>query len=218
MNARASRTWVAALMVLGVLTGCATTYYSVWETLGYQKRDILKTRVERARDSQQQAFERFEAVAQASAPLASASDGAVDTARQLQSLRVAYRNAARTASTVRTHIDQVDDVSQALFVEWEEELINTASSTQRSNDHQELADTRQAYNGLMGAMRGAEAGITPVLNTVEDSMRGLEDVDGALTSTQVSGFLSLQGDLERLTAELRRSIDAATRFAERLER
>ncbi|MEM9602179.1 MAG: DUF2959 family protein [Pseudomonadota bacterium] len=218
MNARASRVWVLAVMALSLVTGCATTYYSVWETLGYQKRDILKTRVERARDSQQQAFDRFEAVARASAPLASALDGTVDTAGQVQSLRVAYRNAARTASTVRAHIDQVDDVSQALFSEWEAELINTASSTQRSNDHQELAETRQAYNSLIGAMRGAEAGIAPVLSTVEDSMRGLDAVDGELTASQVSGFLSLQGDLERLTGDLQRSIDAATRFAERLER
>ena len=50
----------AALAIL--LAGCQSAYYSAWEKLGYAKRDILTSRVESARDSQQ------EAMAHSSAP------------------------------------------------------------------------------------------------------------------------------------------------------
>ena len=96
----------------------------------------------------------------------------------------------------------MDDVSQALFSEWEEELINTSSSAQRSADTQELAETRQAYNTLIGTMRSAEAGISPVLITVEDSVRSLESDQVSIGGGQASGFISLQGDLDRLAKDL----------------
>ncbi|MEM6987810.1 MAG: DUF2959 family protein [Pseudomonadota bacterium] len=218
MNLKSFSCWTVCLVCCGLLAGCATTYYSVWEKLGYQKRDILQTRVERARDSQQEALQRFEVLAAVSEPLAADPVTDVDTTAQLAKLRVAYRNAARSASTLRSHIDQVDDVSQALFSEWEEELINTASSAQRSADTQELAETRQAYNTLIGTMRSTEAGISPVLITVEDSVRSLESDQVSIGGGQASGFISLQGDLDRLAKDLRRSIAIADGFVARLDR
>ena len=44
---------VSLCMSLGV--GCASTYYSAWQKLGYEKRDILVSRVKGARDDQQDA-------------------------------------------------------------------------------------------------------------------------------------------------------------------
>src|SRR5437016_14430522 len=50
------------LLVLAVLvlTSCQTAYYAAMEKLGYPKRDLLVSRVQQARDSQQAAKEQFQ--------------------------------------------------------------------------------------------------------------------------------------------------------------
>jgi hypothetical protein len=50
------------LLVLAVLmlTSCQTAYYAAMEKLGYPKRELLVSRVQQARDSQQAAKEQFQ--------------------------------------------------------------------------------------------------------------------------------------------------------------
>ena len=57
-----SRVRPRTLLVLAVLvlTSCQTAYYAAMEKLGYPKRDLLVSRVQQARDSQQAAKEQFQ--------------------------------------------------------------------------------------------------------------------------------------------------------------
>ena len=50
---------VCSVLLLLFSTGCRSTYYSAWEALGKQKRDLLKDNVEKVRDDQQKASEQF---------------------------------------------------------------------------------------------------------------------------------------------------------------
>src|SRR3954449_2629000 len=56
------RCWVGGLaivtLVLG-LAGCKGAYYSAWEKVGVYKRDLLKKKIEAARDDQKAAGEQF---------------------------------------------------------------------------------------------------------------------------------------------------------------
>src|SRR5258706_13431638 len=54
-----SRFWVLALLAAFAVTGCRSTYYSAWEKFGVYKRDLLKRKVEAARDDQKAAGEQF---------------------------------------------------------------------------------------------------------------------------------------------------------------
>ena len=49
----------AALSVLLLLVACSSAYYSVMETFGVEKREILKDRVMEGRDDQEAAKEQF---------------------------------------------------------------------------------------------------------------------------------------------------------------
>ena len=50
---------LATLMSLAVMVGCQTTYYTVWEKLGKEKRHLLKDNVEKAQKEQEKASEEF---------------------------------------------------------------------------------------------------------------------------------------------------------------
>ena len=47
------------LVLFGTFTACKSAYYGTMESFGYEKRDILVDRVEKARDEQEQAKAQF---------------------------------------------------------------------------------------------------------------------------------------------------------------
>src|ERR687885_707148 len=51
---------IPLLLTVLVLASCETAYYATMEKLGYPKRDLLVSRVQQARDSQQAAKEQFQ--------------------------------------------------------------------------------------------------------------------------------------------------------------
>ena len=51
--------YLLILVMSSVLSGCASTYYNAWEKVGFLKSDILVSRVEKTRDSQEDAQEEF---------------------------------------------------------------------------------------------------------------------------------------------------------------
>jgi len=75
MNGQAdsfSKTWLTStlrwqaiptiLLTLFLISSCQTTYYTVWEKLGKEKRHLLKENVEKARQDQVDASEQFATV------------------------------------------------------------------------------------------------------------------------------------------------------------
>ncbi len=55
---------VAVLVPMLLVSGCSTAYYAAWKKLGYEKRDILVSRVKDARNDQQAAKEQFQTTLQ----------------------------------------------------------------------------------------------------------------------------------------------------------
>ena len=56
---RSYRLATVAVLLLACC-GCQGTYFNAWEKLGYHKRDILVSRVQKARDGQEAAKEQFQ--------------------------------------------------------------------------------------------------------------------------------------------------------------
>src|ERR1041385_6677481 len=53
------RVWVGLLVIVIFALGCRNVYYSAWEKFGVYKRDLLKKRVQSARDEEKAAAEQF---------------------------------------------------------------------------------------------------------------------------------------------------------------
>ena len=55
-----ARNLVLLIVAVFLLSGCETVKLSALENLGYEKREILTSRIEKAKDSQQETKEQFE--------------------------------------------------------------------------------------------------------------------------------------------------------------
>ena len=105
-----------------VLTSCQTAYYAAMEKLGYPKRDLLVSRVQQARDSQQAAKEQFQSVLERFRAVVHFRGGELEATYNELSGEL-ERSDAR-AQTVHQRIAAVEEVAEALFKEWEAESLN----------------------------------------------------------------------------------------------
>ena len=52
--------FMVVILVVLLLAACQSTYYTVWETLGKEKRHLLRDQIEAVREDQKDASEEFE--------------------------------------------------------------------------------------------------------------------------------------------------------------
>jgi hypothetical protein len=107
----------------------------------------------------------------------------------------------------------VDDVAKALFKEWEGELGQYSSPELKAKSAEELRATKARYEQLLAAMRAAEAKMKPVLAAFHDQVLFLKHNLNAQAIASLEGTkVNLQGDVDRLIADMQRSIDESNRF------
>src|SRR6187431_1289714 len=101
-------------------TGCSSVYYDAMEKVGVPKREILVDRVGEAREAQQEAKEQFtDALTQF---LAVTKVPPSELQATYEKLNTEFKHSETRAKEVRSRIDAIDSVAQALFSEWSNEL------------------------------------------------------------------------------------------------
>jgi chromosome segregation ATPase len=199
------------LLLFLILTGCSSAYYRAAESLGFHKRDILVHRVEKARDSQEEAKTQFKNALDRFTALTGFKGGSLE--EKYRELDAEYERSRAKADEVRKRIDDIEDVSEALFDEWENELSQYQNPSLKRSSQQKLTGTRRRYDQLIAAMKRAESKMEPVLLTFRDQVLFLKHNLNAQAIASLRGELdSLQTDISALIMSMEVSIREADEF------
>jgi hypothetical protein len=199
------------LAVLVSTTGCQRAYFRALESVGVHKRDVLASRVERARDSQQEAKEQFGSALERFSEVLGTGDGDLEEKYQLLDAELARSEAKATA--VHDRIDLVEDVAKELFREWRSELDQYSNAELRRASERQLNDTDARYEQLIAAMKRAEKKVDPVLSAFRDQVLFLKHNLNAQAVASLSAELdSIEIGVARLINEMNVSIAEADRF------
>lgn len=210
------RRLILVCCALLTLVGCQSAYYSAMEKAGIHKRDILVDRVEDARDSQQHAKEQFKDALERYRSVVEVKGG--DLQKRYDALNSEYEASVVSARNVRSRIEAVEDVADALFKEWECELKQYSNASLKSASAKELSRTRAEYRTLIQRMKAAEQRIEPVLSVLRDQVLFLKHNLNARAISALHGeYRSLQGNVDQLLADMQRAIDEADTFIRRLQ-
>ncbi|SON51093.1 DUF2959 domain-containing protein [Vibrio tapetis] len=198
------------------LTGCQSTYYSAMETVGVHKRDIMVDRVEDAKKSQQEAQEEFSSALEALSSLTHFDGG--DLEGMYNKIDDKYQDSEKAAEEVASRISAIEDVSEALFDEWQEELELYTSSKLRRDSESKLKQTKASYSDMLRAMKRAEKKMTPVLNTLRDNTLYLKHNLNANAIGSLQGeFMSLEKDIGVAIKEMKAAIAESDKFLAKLK-
>jgi len=191
--------------------GCQKAYYDTMEKFGVHKRDIMVDRVEEARDSQEEAKEQFQSALEQFSTVLNFKGGKLED--KYKTLQAEYDTSEAKADDVKKRIDAVEDVSEALFNEWDNELDQYSNASLRRDSERKMVKTRRQYDQLITAMRKAEAKIDPVLRAFRDQVLYLKhNLNAQAIASLQSELVGVESDIAALIQEMEKSIGEANSF------
>jgi hypothetical protein len=203
-------------LLLCCLSGCSSVYYAGLEKMGLPKRDLLSRRVERARDAQEDTKQQFGSALDRFRATVHIEGG--DLEQSYDRLRAELERSEHRVDQLDARIDDVEDVADALFEEWEEELDEYKRPELRAESARHLSETRRGYKPMIEAMRRAEKKTEPVLDAFRDVVLALKHQLNARAVAGMQGELaSVEREVDALVREMNRSISEATKFLGTIE-
>jgi Skp family chaperone for outer membrane proteins len=204
------------LIALGLLAGCSSVYYNALEKIGYAKREVLVSRVEDTQKAQTAAKEQFESALQHFIAVTKADVG--DLQRKYDDMNREFTRSETRAKEVRERIAAVEDVAEALFNEWKQELKQYSSASLRTESQRQLDQTRRRYDDLLRLMRRAADRMEPVLATFRDQVLFLKhNLNARAIASLDTTNRALESDISRLIADMEASIRECQAFIQTLK-
>lgn len=201
--------WILAGIFL--MNSCQSAYYAAWEKLGKEKRHLLKDQVEKVRSEQQEASEEFKDVLSRIKELYGFEGG--DLEEFYEDLKSDYEDSLERSEGVSDRIDQVEEIAQDLFKEWEREIEEIDNATFKAQSRDSLQETRRRYERLHRSLIQAEQRMGPVLNKLEDYVLYLKH---NLNAQAIGAIRQEVADIEvevgSLIQDINRSIREADEF------
>ncbi len=205
-----------ALGLIGMGAGCSSTYYNALEKFGFAKRDILVSRVDDTRKAQGEAKEQFASALEHFLAVTKAGGG--DLERKYQDLNRDFERSEKSAREVHDRIAAVEDVAEALFREWKQELSQYSDASLRRESQRKLDATRARYDDLLRLMRRAADRMDPVLATFRDQVLFLKhNLNAHAIASLDATSHTLEADISRLIADMEASIRESEAFIKSLK-
>ncbi|AXQ96550.1 DUF2959 domain-containing protein [Pseudoalteromonas piscicida] len=201
---------LSAVLLL-LVTGCQSAYYATMEKFGVHKREILVDRVEETKESQEESQKEFQSALERLTTLINFNGGELQEAYNL--LNDDYQSSLAAAAEVSSNIDKVEDVANALFDEWQDELEQYSSANLKRESAKQLSQTQCQFERLLRSMRSSEAKMQPVLDSLQDNVLYLKhNLNAQAVSAIKSEFTGLKRDISALIADMNRSIEDSNKF------
>jgi len=190
-------------------------FFHARESIGEPKRMIVVAQVEQAcvslqdtRDSFADALERFNG-------LVSSPDTGLE--RKYQLLNRQYQFCRAKSEAVSQRIHAIEEVSEALFKEWEKELDEYSNRTMRTHSKNQLKLARRQYSRLIKAMHKAESKIQPVLAAFKDQVLYLKhNLNAHAIAALQQEFVEIGLDISQLLLAMEQIIAEANQFVNAL--
>ena len=204
-------TAILGLVTLALVGGCSSVKYGAMEKVGLHKRDIMVDRVEDARDSQTEAQEQFQSALEQFDSVVKLED--TDLKQAYDKLNKEYEKSVAVAEKVSSRIEKVEDVADALFAEWQDELEEYQSESLRRSSKEKLNETRFRYKEMLASMHQAEQSMEPVLKIFHDNVLFLKHNLNAQAIGSLQGeFKNLKGEIDDLIAKMNEAIAESNKF------
>ena len=187
------------------------------EQVGIHKRDILVDRVEEAREPRQDAQEQFkDALEQFRSVVSYEGEGLDKLYNRLQG---EYDDSVKAAEDVTKRIRKVEEVSEDLFDEWEEELTKYSNRKLRDQNAAQLRQTKARYVELLRSMKKAEKRMPPVLSALQDNVLFLKhNLNPRAIGSLKAECRGVKNNIDLLIKDMESAISKSNRFIRQMER
>lgn len=205
------------LSAILLLSACSSAYYSAMEKVGIHKRDIMVDRVVDAKESQQEAQAQFKSALAEMTALINFDGG--DLESQYNIIQEQYQDSKEAAERVTSRIEKIEDVAEALFAEWQDEIEQISSTNLKRQSLAKLKETQRRYRALIKSMHRAESKMAPVLSALKDNSLFLKHNLNAKAIGALQGeMVTIKKDVSALIKDMNTAIEQSQKFINMLEK
>jgi chromosome segregation ATPase len=164
-----------------------------------------------ARDEQQETKEQFKTTLERFNEVVNFDGGELEEKYEI--LNAEFNRCEAKADDVKDRIAAVEDVGEALFKEWTEELDQYTNAKLRRSSQQKLIETRREYDQLIRSMHRAEDRIDPVLAAFRDQVLFLKhNLNASAIASLKNELAVVEIDVDSLIREMETAIAEADGF------
>ncbi|WP_446811534.1 DUF2959 domain-containing protein [Methylomonas sp. 2BW1-5-20] len=187
-------------------------YYQSRESLlGHQKRDIVVMQVGQACESLKESRDQFVDALDKFKSIVHLPDSSLE--QRYQQLKRRYDLCKGKADQVGQRIQAVEEISEALFAEWEMELALYSNRALKARSQQQLKKSRQQYVRLLKALQTAETRMQPVLAAFQDQVLFLKhNLNAHAIAALRHEFMEIGVDISKLIDVMEKTISEASQF------
>ncbi|MBS4053088.1 DUF2959 domain-containing protein [Methylomonas rivi] len=187
-------------------------YYQSRESLlGHHKRDIVVVQVDQACESLKDSRDQFVDALEKFKIIARHDDSPLEL--RYQQLKKRYDICRGKAEQVGQRIQAIEEVSEALFAEWEAELELYSNRSLRARSQQQLKKSRQQYGRLLKTLQVAESRMQPVLAAFQDQVLFLKhNLNAHAIAALRHEFFEMGVDISKLIEVMEKTIAEASQF------
>jgi DNA helicase HerA-like ATPase len=199
------------LLLLLTFLGCSTVYYKTWENLGYEKRDLLYSRVQAAKDAQENSAVQFrDALTRLrdAYPIQTS-----ELSKTYERVNKSYEDSKSASDKLKSRIDAMHSIASDLFEEWKKEADTIETPSLRNQSIKQLEETKRRYSVMRGELLASYDRTGPVLRKFRDYVLFLKHNLNAQSLSSLAGESDMiQADIEALLRQMERSIMETEQF------
>ncbi len=159
------RSLILVIIVSGACA-CSSAYYSAWEKLGYEKRDLLRSAITKTRKDEVETVEQFKDALEA----LQAAYGIQPTELQkfYTRLKGEYESAEAKATALKGRVTSLNKIASDLFREWKAEADSMSNSSLRNRSLEQRERTMDRFVNLKNSLQRSEQQMDPVLEQMKE--------------------------------------------------
>jgi uncharacterized FlaG/YvyC family protein len=202
---------ISNFFFLLILTSCSTVYYNFWETLGKEKRDLLKSKIENVTESQDDIKEEFEDTL--SKIRSQYKFKETDLERTYDSLKSDYEGLDKESKYLSSQINKSEDIANDLFSEWKTEAYKLNNKSYKAQSLNKLTKTKTKFKTTLRSMRIIEKDLAKVLKRFNDQVIFIKhNLNAKIVANLKSELISIEAQIKRLIRQINSSTSKAKNF------
>ncbi len=202
---------ILSLGVLLAVTGCSQAYYSFWEAMGSEKRDLLVSEVDKSRDSQEELQAQFASTLERIQTEYPFEAGQLEETYDM--VGSDYKAATLRYEDVKKRNANVKEIAEDLFEEWETEAAEIRDAELRNQSLTQLEKSQASFATLSDQMDTMLESVEPVLAKLNDQRLSLKhSMNAQATGSLETSIKSLAPEIEGLKQSIQNSIEASNAF------
>jgi len=210
---------IFAVCLALTVSACGTVQnvqYSALEKVGIHKRDILVDRIEDTSKTQEKAKKQFQSAYDELVSLVNIEDGGLES--KYKRMAKAVKASEARAEELDDRIKSVNEVANALFTEWQNELKEYQSASLRRSSETNLNSTKQRFMVIYKKMQASQQRVEPVLKVLQDNTLFLRHNLNARAVSGLSGeVLIIEDKVAVLIQQMEASIKESRNFIDAMQ-